>query len=257
MSSNLIIGKNSFVGKSLKKNIRGSYISYKDVKDINFNRYTNIILLSSPQKYKVKKIDNFIFEKKILKKITSQKLIFFSTSKIYPNKINCSENTKCSPQNFYAENKLKLENLFLKEYSKTLILRFSNIFDVDSLNKNTFFGQMRKNFFEKNLIKFDINLKSVRDFISMKSIKKTLMTIENKPINGVYNVGSQFGYTINNIIKFYFGTNVFKTAQVFDEKMIKSQTLSIKKINKILRFKKNEFHKQTKDQLLKCKKFFF
>ena len=46
MSSNLIIGKNSFVGKSLKKNIRGSYISYKDVKDINFNRYTNIILLS-------------------------------------------------------------------------------------------------------------------------------------------------------------------------------------------------------------------
>ena len=91
----------------------------------------------------------------------------------------------------------------------------------------------------------------------MKSIKKTLMTIENKPINGVYNVGSQFGYTINNIIKFYFGTNVFKTAQVFDEKIIKSQTLSIKKINKILRFKKNEFHKQTKRSIIKMQKILF
>ena len=257
MLNNLIIGKNSFVGKSLKKKIKGTYISYKDVKGVNFKKYKNIILLSSPPEYKIKKINNFNFEKKILKNITSQKLILFSTSKIYPNKINCSENTKYNPQNFYAENKLKLEKLFMNEHPKTLILRFSNIFDVDSLNKNTFLGLMHKNFFQKDMIKFDISLKSIRDFISMKSIRKTLMSIENKAISGIYNVGSQNGYTINDIIKFYFGENALKSAKVFDKKNIKSQTLSIVKIKKVLKLKKNEFHEETKNQLLKCKKFFF
>ena len=43
-----------------------------------------------------------------------------------------------APQNFYAENKLKVEELLSKEHYNTLILRFSNIFDVDSINENTF-----------------------------------------------------------------------------------------------------------------------
>ena len=52
-----------------------------------------------------------------------------------------------APQNFYAENKLKVEELLSKEHYNTLILRFSNIFDVDSINENTFLGLMHKNFF--------------------------------------------------------------------------------------------------------------
>ena len=83
------------------------------------------------------------------------------------------------------------------------------------------------------------------------------MSIENKDISGIYNVGSQNGYTINDIIKFYFGENALKSAKVFDKKNIKSQTLSIVKIKKVLKLKKDEFHEETKNQLLKCKKFFF
>ncbi|OUW95809.1 MAG: hypothetical protein CBD97_02440 [Pelagibacteraceae bacterium TMED237] len=256
MLSNLIIGKNSFIGKSLKKNIKGLYISYKDINDVNFKNFTNIILLSSPKKYKKKKIKDFLFEKKILKNISFQRLIFFSTSKIYPNKINCSENMKSNPQNFYAENKLELEKLFIKEHDKTLILRFSNIFDVDSFNKNTFLGLMHSNFFEKKIINFDINLTSIRDFISMKNVKEVLMSIQEKPIKGIYNIGSQKGYTIKEIIKFYFGRNAIKSVPFYDKKIVKSQTLSINKIKTILRLKESEFHIETKKQLLKCKKYF-
>ena len=114
MPNNLIIGKNSFVGKSLKKYFNGIYISSKEINDIEFKNFKNIILLSSPKTYRKKRIKNFLFENKILKKISSQKLIFFSTSKIYPNKINCSENMSTAPQNFYAENKLKVEELLSK-----------------------------------------------------------------------------------------------------------------------------------------------
>lgn len=257
MQSNLIIGKNSFVGKSLKKNIKGTYVSSKEIDNINFNNYDNIILLSSPKKYKKFKINNFLFEKKILKKISFQKLIFFSTSKIYPNKLNCTESTIYQPQNFYAENKLKVEKLFLKEHKNILILRFSNIFDVNIFNKNTFFGLVHKNFFEKNRINFDISLNSLKDFISMKSIKKVLKGIENSQISGIYNVGSQSGFTVKEIIEFYLGHKTTKLIPAYDTNIIKSQTLSIKKIRKILKIKKNEFHNETKNQLLKCKKFFF
>ena len=79
MLNNLIIGKNSFVGKSLKKYFKGVYISSKELDNIEFKYFKNIILLSSPKIYKKKKINDFLFEKRILKKIKSQRLIFFST----------------------------------------------------------------------------------------------------------------------------------------------------------------------------------
>lgn len=257
MSNNLIIGKNSSVGKSLKKNFKGVYISSKELDNIEFKHFKNIILLSSPKIYKKKNINDFLFEKRILKKIKSQRLIFFSTSKIYPNKINCLENMRSDPQNFYAENKLKVEKLLFKEYKNILIFRFSNIFDVDIINRNTFLGLMHQNYFNKKRINFDISLNSLRDFVSMKSIKKVLRKIEINQASGIYNIGSQNGYTIEQIIKFYFGSKAIKSIPIKDTKIVKSQTLSIKKIRNLLRIKKSEFHNETKIQLLKCKKFFF
>lgn len=256
MKSNLIIGKNSFVGKSLSKSKKGIYISYKDIDDIDFKDFKNIYLLSSPKNYRKKKELNFSFEKKVLNKLSNQKLIFFSTSKIYPNRINCSEDLNPSPQNFYAENKLKVEKLFTKEYEKSIILRFSNIFDVKTLNKKNFLGLLNSNYFDKGKIIFDINLKSKKDFISIKSIKKILKKIENNLNNGIYNIGSQTGYTINKIIKFYFGEKIMKLTPVNQKQKIVSQTLSIKKINKLLKLSKYNFHYETKNQLLICKKYF-
>ena len=82
------------------------------------------------------------------------------------------------------------------------------------------------------------------------------MSIQEKPIKGIYNIGSQKGYTIKEIIKFYFGRNAIKSVPFYDKKIVKSQTLSINKIKKILRLKESEFHIETKKQLLKCKKYF-
>ena len=59
MPNNLIIGKNSFVGKSLKKYFNGIYISSKEINDIEFKNFKNIILLSSPKTYRKKRIKNF------------------------------------------------------------------------------------------------------------------------------------------------------------------------------------------------------
>lgn len=257
MINNLFIGKNSFICKSIFPSIRGKYISHKEIKDVNFRKYNNIFLLSSPKNYKKKDIKNFIFEKKILNKITNQRLIFFSTSKIYPNKLNCTENIKPNPQSFYAENKLKAEKLFTKEIDKILILRLSNIFEIKNHNKDTFLGMMHNNFFKKNKIEFDINTNSVRDLFSIKSLISLITKIEKNEMLGVYNIGSEKGYKIKDIIRFYFGEKLILSKKIIEKNKIKSQTLCIKKIEKLIDLSIYDFHKETKLQLEKCKKYFF
>jgi len=257
MINNLLIGKNSFICKSISPFIRGKYISHKDIKDVNFEKYNNIFLLSSPKKYKKKKIKDFIFEKKIISKISNQRLIFFSTSKIYPNRLNCTENIEPNPQSFYAENKLKVEKLLSKEKDKILILRLSNIFDIKSINKETFLGVLHNNFFKKNKIEFDISTNSLRDLFSVKSLISIITKIEENNILGTYNVGSEKGYKIKDIINFYFGKNLILSKKITEKNKIKSQTLSIKRIKKMLDLSKYDFHKETKSELEKCKKYFF
>jgi dTDP-4-dehydrorhamnose reductase len=257
MTNNLFIGKNSFICKSIFPSVRGKYISHKEIKDVNFKKYKNIFLLSSPKNYKKENIKNFIFEKKILNKITNQRLIFFSTSKIYPNKLNCTENIKPNPQSFYAENKLKAEKLFGKEIDKILILRLSNIFEIKNRNKDTFLGMLHNNFFKKNKIEFDINTNSVRDLFSIKSLISLITKIEKNEILGIYNIGSEKGYKIKDIIKFYFGEKLISSKKIIEKNKIKSQTLCVKKLKKLIDLSKYDFHKETKSQLEKCKKYFF
>ena len=91
----------------------------------------------------------------------------------------------------------------------------------------------------------------------MKSIKKVLKNISKDHFFGVYNVGSQNGYKIKNIIDFYFGVNAIKSTTMHYTRVVKSKTLSTKKLRALLRVKKNEFHLDTKNQLILCKKFFF
>ena len=257
MINNLFIGKNSFICKSIYPSIHGKYISHKDIDKTDFNNFKNIFLLSSPSVYKRKKIKNFIFEKKILNRIKNQKLIFFSTSKVYPNIINCDEQIKTYPQNFYAENKLKVEKLFEEEIERILILRLSNIFEIKNQNKDTFLGIMHNNFFKKKKIEFDISTNSVKDFLSIKSLITIIRKIEKKEIFGTFNIGSQKGYKIKDIIKFYFGEKLISSKKIFEKNKIKSQTLCIKKIKKLIDLSSYDFHKETKQQLKKCKKYFF
>ena len=116
---------------------------------------------------------------------------------------------------------------------------------------------MHENFFKSNKIFFDISINSIRDFISMKSLKKTINKIEKQSLIGTFNLGSQLGYKIKDIINFYFGKKLISSTEIKDKNKIKSQTLSIKKIEKLIDISKYDFHNNTKIELKKCKKFFF
>ena len=116
---------------------------------------------------------------------------------------------------------------------------------------------MHNNFFKRNKIEFDISINSVRDLFSVKSLITLISKIERNEILGTYNVGSEKGYKIKDIIKFYFGEKLILSKKIIEKNKIKSQTLCIKKIKKLIDLSKYDFHKETKLQLEKCKKHFF
>lgn len=78
-----------------------------------------------------------------------------------------------------------------------------------------------------------------------------------REIFGTFNVGSEKGYKIKDIIKFYFGNKLILSKKIIEKNKIKSQTLSIQKIKKLIDLSKHNFHKETKLELKKCKKYFF
>ena len=116
---------------------------------------------------------------------------------------------------------------------------------------------MHNNFFKKNKIEFDINTNSVRDLFSIKSLISLITKIEKNEMLGVYNIGSEKGYKIKDIIRFYFGEKLILSKKIIEKNKIKSQTLCIKKIEKLIDLSIYDFHKETKLQLEKCKKYFF
>lgn len=255
----LLVGKNSFVGKSmslLKKDI--DYVSFKDVDNINFSNFKNIILCSQPPIYYLRKEKNFNFEKKIFKKITNQKIIFLSSSKVYPNKLNCSEITNVSPQNIYGENKLELERVIKKNVRNYLILRVSNLFSHNSFSNKSFLDILKKNA-KNNRILFDYSISSVKDFISIKIFIKMISDLMNQSLsNQTFNIGcGNGGFKVIDIIKIFLGKKFDDIKIIKDNDKKMSQTLSISKLISCINISKTKNEKIIIRDLKKCGKFYF
>ena len=143
----LIIGKNSFICSKFKYLKNSVSISHKTLNIIDLTKFDKVILLSMPKIYK-KKLSKLSFEKKIFKKIKDKRLIYFSTSQVYPDKLDNKENF-VKPKSIYAKNKLKIENEIKKNFKNFLILRAPLIFKKDNYGKSTFFDILNKNFKKK------------------------------------------------------------------------------------------------------------
>ncbi len=249
---NLVVGRNSIMAKSLKNWLKADFISHTEIKNLNSHTYKRLYLLSFPNIYKDKKEREFKFENEVLKQFEGKEVIYFSTSKVYPNLLNCSEKIELEPQNFYAENKIEIENRIQNITNNFTILRLSNVFSKNKWSKGTFFDTVAYNIKMKNIIDFDVSLDSVRDFISLDSIEYVLQQISLKKINGIYNLGSEIGLTINQILEICFGRR-FQTIKKFQTDKIKNQTLKIDKLIDKLSLPQYKFHNETVSELGKIK----
>ena len=227
MKKILIIGKRGFIGNSLTKYLKKSYIvSHQKFKDLKYfkskiNDFDYVINTSINKKYLNNKYNSkFDNDFKIANLITKNKstYIFLSSRKVYKPKANIKEDSKLLPKSNYAKNKLISEKKLTKKLNKNLIiLRISNV--IGNKNKikkihNTFID-----IFFQNIKKGFVldNNKDFKDFISIEKFCEIIKNIIKKNLRGVFNVSIGTKIFLNDVIKWLnkYNKNRFKVKKSF------------------------------------------
>lgn len=206
----LIIGKNSLLCKIYKENTslkNFSIFSRKNIKKINFNKYTHVLNFAFNPKLK-KKIYNkkLDFDSRLCKLIKpfSGKFIMISSRLVYSGTNIYNENdVNLKPLNTYGANKLIVENNVKKILPKRhLILRLSNIlYDNINIKKDVFFYKLLKNLKVRNIIKFDFDSNTYKDFITPQYFSKCMDKLIILNSGGTFNVCSGYSLKIYDLAK--------------------------------------------------------
>ena len=218
----LIIGRNSFLGKSLylglKKKINTRLLSYeeflkledKELKKINY--ICNCAINPKYVKLKYKKKNDI--DLKIINKIINLDIsfIFLSTRKVYLNKANIKETEKTNPKCNYSKNKLITEKAIYKLIkNRALILRISNILGLKKKNL-----RRTHTSFIDNYIKYLSSNKKIyytndfKDFITIRQFIEIFFAAVNNNLNGTYNISLNKKIYTNEILNWLNYKNMNK-----------------------------------------------
>ena len=196
----LVIGKNSFIAKkylqysNLKKKI--TIISRKEIKNIDFKKFTHLINFSYDPKIKNQNYyKTNLIDKKICSLIDNENLIYIYPSSRAVLKINKS-------RQYYGKNKLIIENVIKKfRKKKYLILRISNALDFNVEGSNLFISQLLNSLKKNNLIKLDLHKKTYKDFIPLYFFSRCLDSLIEQGKTGTFNASSGIKITVDELSK--------------------------------------------------------
>ena len=246
---NLVVGYKNLIVNSVRDWLSADYVSHNQVFELDLKKYSKLYMFSFDPKLKIKKENNFDFEKKLFSLFEYKEIIYSSSSSIYKNKLKCCEDDTIEPETFYGENKYRIENIIKNFTQKYFIYRISNLFKYDQFTENTFFNILKKNYLRNEII-FDCNLHSIRDFITTDILSDIFSKMHYSNFYGTYNVGSMKGIKISTIIDLVLGQNHDCKISIVD-KNYKNKTLSIEKILNHLNFDPNHFHFKTVEEIKK------
>mgnify|MGYP006413975865 FL=1 len=199
---------------------------------------------------------------------TDARFVMISSRTVYPwnNSIIpiCEKsNLEIKNQKQYGLNKLKSENAsraILKQ-EQLLIIRASNIFGFE-IGRHTFMGVAQKRLVENAEIILDIDKTTKRDFIPVQYFCQYLIGLIQNDASGIYNVGSGFGLSLDEIcsaiicgfgegqlkvlngsvVKGQFVLDTTKLIQLTSKKLNKTQILTYaKQLGEQIKVVKNGF----------------
>jgi len=218
----LIIGKNSFIGSNIKKNLSKFFyiknISFEQAmkkKITSFDVYSHVINTSIHKNYinERYRLINDLDRKFILKfKKINFIYIFLNTRKIYLPNSNISENSIKKPSCFYSKNKLKTEQFLKKQLKSNLLsLRIGNI-----IGKKIFKNQRNnhKLFFDNYLVLRKKNKKifiddDFKDFLSIIQFCRIVRDLVKNNVIGIFNVSISKKIYLSEIL-YWFDKKFYK-----------------------------------------------
>lgn len=198
----LIVGKNSFISKSITG--KSNRVSFQEIGNLNFKNYDVVLNCSIHPDYKNKKyninndLDYFIAQKS---QENGCHFIMLSSRKVYgtSNTLNSfDEDSATNPDSYYGENKLKTEEQIKKNLEDFCILRCSNIYGLE-LNRKSFFSFCIDQLIRNEKIVFNVDGKTKRDFLPVEKLNEIIQIIAANKTKGLYNASSNYGLEIKNV----------------------------------------------------------
>jgi nucleoside-diphosphate-sugar epimerase len=203
----LIIGKNSFVGKSFYHSVKSvDIISYYDIDKTDFSNYNVVLNCAITPEFKFESYrekHDLDFQVAKISAYNNCHYIMMSTRKVYgtSNELRLlNENSKLNPFDYYSENKAISEKNIMRLGESFTILRVSNAYGFE-YGRNSFMGFCMTQLKHDNKIVYTTNPNAKKDFISIDSLCEVLGIISKVTPKGIYNVGSNYGSKIGDVAK--------------------------------------------------------
>ena len=217
----IIIGKRSNLSNSIKKYLKDSAVlstnQIKNLEEILIKNEMSTIIYNTACKSTLinEKTDPTLFSyysfgnlsefiKICLKYETKvEKIIYTSTSALYGNNKFSNEDSPCKINNLYASLKFSSE-LLLKRYIspskiKLIITRIFNMYGGD--DQFSIISKIGNAIKKDQSLKINNYGKSIRDFISINNVTEIYKLLIFKDFEGIINVSSGRGYSIDSVIK--------------------------------------------------------
>lgn len=211
-----VIGKDSFLANALQlytKNLSSGtlyrFLDYQEaLNDTSWASSSDTVInfAFSPKMHESGYEESSDLDSKLAKYIQEYSdisYVMMSSRKVYGEtsaKTPISENAERKPDTPYgkakAEIESRLQNILGKD--RLTILRPANIFGPE-IGRRTFFGIALTNLQDNNIITYDFDPQTKKDFISSAYFAKTLHTVLQKPQPGIFNIGSGFSIECEKI----------------------------------------------------------
>lgn len=204
MSRVVVVGKNSFMARSLRENEIGvdwCWMSHHEaLKDEHWLANTDCVINFSyaPELRRNEYDSSLDIDTKLANKIKNHPIqyVMLSSRMVYgeQEQPELTEIMAPTPQNQYGRNKYQIEKNLVDVLGKdrVCILRLSNIFGFEP-ERSSFFGMALTKLKNENQITYDMSPFTRRDFMSVWSFGKALECVVKKPVGGVFNLGSGIG----------------------------------------------------------------
>lgn len=160
--------------------------------------------IKNPLLYYKQNIANTINLLDVMQTNGVKNIIFASSCAIYGNKHDSPivESENPNPLNPYSKSKSIIEEILKDCKFNTTTFRFFNIISNELINKNILYKIItNKNNFEIFVGHNTPDGSCIRDYIHVEDIAKAFILTINKQITGTYNLGTNIGTSLKQLIK--------------------------------------------------------
>ena len=206
----LIVGKDAYLATGIKEHFEGFDVDAVarayEVK--NWEKYDAVVNFGiQPEHFSRLLNEDEMIDVQIAKELADHtRFLFMSSRKVYGTDTRLKEYAETDdlePFDFYSKNKVNIEHELQDMLGdRLLILRISNIVGLPpKKNSPTFVSWLNSELQNRGKVIVTADKNARKDFITRTYLQNTIHALIAKEKHGIFNVGANFAYTTEELLK--------------------------------------------------------